>query len=206
MDLVFILNSRFRQGGVCHRGIGEAHRMGTDGDGLLVPQYEIERMQRDFAGAYDPLSIQLLFSIRALGRRINDAASAWLAPFGLTATQYNYLAVLYANRDTGMSPTQIGAVIHTVSGTVTSMINALEREKLVRRAVHATDRRSAVIRLTPRGEKLFHAAATAHHEHISAIVGSLDVKRANALLSGILDLGDALAKHAGALDTRPAAG
>lgn len=180
--------------------------MESERTGLLVPQYEIERMQRDFKGTYDPLSIQLLFSIRALGRRINDAASTWLAPFGLTATQYNYLAVLYANRDTGMSPTQIGSVVHTVSGTVTSMLNALEREKLIRRSTHATDRRSAVIRLTARGEKLFHAAATAHHEHLSAIVGSIDVKRANALLSGILDLGGALAKHVGALDTTPAAG
>jgi DNA-binding MarR family transcriptional regulator len=185
---------------------GEDERMETEADGLLVPQYEIERMSHDFKGAYDPLSIQLLFSIRALGRRINDAASSWLAAFGLTATQYNYLAVLYANRDTGMSPTQIGLVVHTVSGTVTSMINALEREKLIRRTVHATDRRSAVIRLTARGEKLFHAAATAHHEHLSTIVGTLDVKRAKALLSGVLDLGEALAKHLADLDTRPAAG
>lgn len=179
--------------------------MDRNGDGLLVPQYEIDRMLRDFAGEYDPLSIQLLFSIRALGRRINEAATNWLAPFGLTATQYNYLAVLFANRDTGMSPSQIAAIVHTVGGTVTSMVSALERQKLIRRSAHQTDRRSAVIRLTARGERLFRAAASAHHAQVAAIVGRLKAGEAQALLEGVLDLGSAIKTHAATLDSGEAA-
>jgi DNA-binding MarR family transcriptional regulator len=169
--------------------------MASDDERLLVPAREIEQMLLDFPGAYDPLSIQLFFSIRALGRRINDAASAWLAPFGLTATKYNYLAVLYANRATGLSPTEIGGGVHTVSATVTSMIGALEREKLVMRAKHRSDGRSAVIRLTKRGERLFHDAATTHHENISAIVRTLGPGEARELLTAVLKLGTALHDH-----------
>jgi DNA-binding MarR family transcriptional regulator len=169
--------------------------MSVHDDRLLVPAREIESMLRDFPGAYDPLSIQLLFSIRALGRRINDAAGLWLAPFGLTATKYNYLAVLYANRETGMSPTEIGAVVHTVSATVASMIGALEREKLVKRQRHLSDGRSAVIRLTKRGERLFHDAATVHHENISAIVQTFEPAQSQALLAAVLQLGAALRTH-----------
>jgi len=183
----------------------EDSAMDRDSDGLLVPQYEIDRMLRDFAGEYDPLSIQLLFSIRAVGRRINEAASNWLAPFGLTATQYNYLAVLYANRDKGMSPSKIAAIVHTVGGTVTSMISALERQKLIRRSAHQTDRRSAVIRLTARGERLFHEAARTHHAQIAAIVGTLKAGEAQSLLQGVLDLGTAIRKHSSALDSAEAA-
>ena len=152
-------------------------------------------MQADFAGAYDALSIQLFFSIRSLARRINDAATAWLEPFGLTATKYNYLAVLYANRATGMSPTQIGAVVHTVSASVASMLNALEREKLVSRTVRRGDRRSAVVRLTRRGEQIFHAAATAHHAHVAAIAQSLPDTQAEDLLALVLRLGAAVQAH-----------
>jgi DNA-binding MarR family transcriptional regulator len=162
---------------------------------LLVPDQEIVQLQGDFAGAYDPLSIQLFFSIRALGRRINDSASGWLAPYGLTATQYNYLAVLYANRATGLSPTQIGEEVHTVSGTVTSMINALEREKLVKRHEHKSDGRSAVIRLTKRGERLFYEAATTHHANIAEIVATLPAGEAEKLLKSVLGLGRALLAH-----------
>jgi len=161
-------------------------------DGLLVPGDEIERMQADFAGAYDPLSIQLFFSIRSLARRINDAAGAWLEPFGLTATKYNYLAVLYANRATGMSPTQIGAVVHTVSASVASMLGALEREKLITRSVRRGDRRSAVIRLTKQGERIFFAAANAHHAHVSAIARRLGPRDAERLLALVLELGGAV--------------
>ena len=159
---------------------------------MLVPSDEIERMRTDFAGAYDPLSIQLFFAIRSLARRINDAAGAWLEPFGLTATKYNYLAVLYANRATGMSPTQIGAVVHTVSASVASMLGALEREKLIARSVRRGDRRSAVIRLTKQGERIFFAAATAHHAHVAAIARSLGTPEAERLLALLLELGGAV--------------
>lgn len=169
--------------------------MRTADDGLLVPSDEIERMQADFADAYDPLSIQLFFAIRSLARRINDAASNWLEPFGLTATKYNYLAVLYANRDTGMSPSQIGAVVHTVSASVASMINALEREKLITRTVQRADRRSALVRLTKRGERIFFEAATAHHAHVAAIARTLPTREAEALLRLVRRLGAAVAAH-----------
>lgn len=166
--------------------------MRTKDDALLVPSQEIERMQADFAEAYDPLSIQLLFSIRSLARRINDAASLWLEPFGLTATKYNYLAVLYANRDTGMSPTQIGAVVHTVSASVASMINALEHERLITRSIQRADRRRALVRLTKRGERIFFNAATAHHAHVTAIARSLPTREAEHLLQLVLRLGAAV--------------
>jgi DNA-binding MarR family transcriptional regulator len=175
--------------------------MASDDAQLLVPAREIERMRVDFAGSYDPLSIQLFFSIRSLARRINDAASAWLRPFGLTATKYNYLAVLYANRATGMSPTQIGAVVHTVGGTVTSMIGGLERDKLVKRSEHRSDRRSAIIRLTARGERVFHQAALAHHAHIAAVAGELGAGAESALLDLVLQLGSSLHAHVKLLDS-----
>jgi DNA-binding MarR family transcriptional regulator len=169
---------------------------------ILIPAREIERMSRDFAGAYDPLSIQLFFAIRALGRRINDAVSAWLAPFGLTATKYNYLAVLYANRERGVSPSELGAVVHTVSGTVASMINALEKSKLITRTVHHADRRSAVIRLTKRGEHLFRRAASVHHANLTAVARTLGTSEAERLLHDLLRLGRALDERAATLDAK----
>lgn len=162
---------------------------------LFIPQTEIARMSSDFTGAYDAPSIQLFFSIRALARRINDAASAWLEPFGLTAAKYNYLAVLYANRDTGLSPTQIGDEVHTASGTVASMLKALEREQLVKRRRHESDGRSAIIRLTKRGERLFQDAARAHHENIAAVATALAPGEVELLLNGIVSVADALQRR-----------
>jgi DNA-binding MarR family transcriptional regulator len=159
---------------------------------LLVPAEHVEQSLRDFPGAYDVDGIQIFHAVRALAQRMNDGASEWLAPFGLSAAKFNYLAVLYARRRTGLSPNDLGALVHTVSGTVTSMIDALARDGLVRRDRHPSDGRSTIVRLTPKGERLFIRAADTHHRNISAPLEGLAPADRRRLLALLLRLGNAL--------------
>ncbi len=72
------------------------------------------------------------------------------------------------------------------------MLNGLEREKLIKRHQHASDRRSAIVLLTARGERLFHEAASLHHQRIMALVSQVGKREAQQLLDGIVSLGSAL--------------
>ena len=47
----------------------------------------------------------------------------------MTARQYNYLSVIYVEER--VTPNEIGTLIHTANPTVTSMLNALERDGLI---------------------------------------------------------------------------
>jgi DNA-binding MarR family transcriptional regulator len=160
---------------------------------ILIPQHHIDEHLREFPGVFEPYSTQVLFAVRALAQRVNDRATEWLAPLGLTATQFNYLAVLYAQRSTGLTLNDISALVHTANASVTSMINALERESLVKRTPHPSDGRSSVVNLTARGRKLFERAFRVHHEHIERTLAGISVADRRAILNGLVRVGDAFA-------------
>ena len=162
---------------------------------IFIPEREINGMIREFGPDYDADGIQLFFAVRSLAQRINDATSRWLSPFGLSATKYSYLAVLYANRATGLSPSDIGIAVHTVSGTVSSMIAALERDGLIERISDEADRRRATIRLTKKGERVFHRAALVHHANIRDSLAELQPAEVRSLLGLLSRLGDGLTAY-----------
>jgi DNA-binding MarR family transcriptional regulator len=166
--------------------------MEPDRANILIPDSHIARSLRDFPGEYDVDSIQVFHAVRALAQRMNDATSAWLAPFDLSAPRFNYLAVLYANRERGLSPNELGALVHTVSGTVTSMVDSLVRMGLAERNEHPTDGRSSVVFLTRKGERAFQTAARTHHANVSRAIAALSPAEAKRLLRLLVAVGNAL--------------
>jgi DNA-binding MarR family transcriptional regulator len=159
---------------------------------LLIPEREIFGMIQTFGASYSVDRVQLFFAIRALAQRINDQTSSWLAPFGLTAAKYNYLAILYSNRDKGLSPSEISGVLHTVSGTVASMLTNLAREGLVKRRLDPQDRRRAVITLTKKGEHLIGQAAALHHAEIDRVLEGLSAAEIRKTIDVLVQIGTAL--------------
>ena len=166
--------------------------MEPDRANILIPASHIAQSLQDFSGEYDVDSIQVFHAVRALAQRMNDATTEWLAPFDLSAPRFNYLAVLYANRERGLSPNELGALVHTVSGTVTSMVDSLVRMGLASRNEHPTDGRSSVVSLTRKGERTFETAARTHHANVSRTIGALRPAEAKRLLRSLLTLGNAL--------------
>lgn len=167
--------------------------MEPDRANILIPPAHIAQSLADFPDAYDVEGIQVFHAVRALAQRMNDATSEWLAPFDLTAPRFNYLAVLYANRERGLSPNELGALVHTVSGTVTSMVDSLVRMGLAERNEHPTDGRSSVVFLTRKGERTFETAAQTHHANVSQAIGVLAPADAKRLLRSLVTVGNALA-------------
>jgi DNA-binding MarR family transcriptional regulator len=69
---------------------------------------------------------------------------------GLTGPSFNILAIL-AGAERPLSPHEIGDRLLVTRGTVTGLLDTLERQHLVRRRRHATDRRRFEIHLEQRG-------------------------------------------------------
>ena len=97
---------------------------------------------------------------------------------GLTARQYNYLSVIYVEER--VTPNEIGRLIHTANPTVTSMLNALERDGLVVREQHPEDGRSSVVTLTPRGKALYENAFQLHHDPLEETMAALSATSATS--------------------------
>lgn len=81
--------------------------------------------------------------------RINAA----LAPFDLTFSRFEVLALLYFARENSLPMGKIGARLQVHPTSVTSLVNRLVSDALVERVDHPTDRRTTLVALTARGEK-----------------------------------------------------
>lgn len=79
---------------------------------------------------------------------------------GLTVPQFDVLATL--GNTPGMTMGQIAEKTLSTKGTLTGIVDRLEKKGLVQRVVPPENRRCFIIVLTPTGEKLFEEVFPAH--------------------------------------------
>ena len=162
---------------------------------LLIPDDVVAYYEREEGSSYDAAAARTLFLVRALAQRINDVSAIWLAPFGLTPLSFQVIARLQATPNSALSLSVISRSIHTRATTVTSLVDALERDGLVRRIEHATDRRATLASLTPKGRKLSARATRSQHRHIAGILKTVNLREREMLIAVLLEIGDALCRE-----------
>lgn len=91
--------------------------------------------------------------------RLNDA----LAPLGLTFPRYEALMLLYFSRRGELPLGKMGVRLQVHPTSVTNLIDGLERDGLVERAPHPTDRRTTLARLTDAGRATARQATDCLH-------------------------------------------
>jgi DNA-binding MarR family transcriptional regulator len=79
-------------------------------------------------------------------------------PHGLTNPSYNVLVIL-AGAGSPLSPYVIGERLLVTRGTVTGLLDSLERRGLVRRTPHPADRRMLLVELTEAARPLMRKVA-----------------------------------------------
>lgn len=164
--------------------------------GLLVPSDTgLEKVNRRFPESHHPQATSALFAIRALAQRINDDANEWLAPLGLTSAKYNYLITLYAADQHTLMLNDIGALIHTSTATVTTMIHALESDGFVVRVRNPQDKRSVLARLTPKGKRRLEKAFPIHHGNIERGMSELSIAERTTLLALLVKVNSGFDAH-----------
>jgi DNA-binding MarR family transcriptional regulator len=159
---------------------------------LLIPEDVVSYYDGLKNKPYDATSVRLLFLVRAVAQRMNDISATWLEPFGLTPLSYNVLARLQATSGHAMALSTLSRSLHTRAATITSLINALERDNLVRRIAHSTDGRATLAKLTPAGLRLAEKATDVQHRHIIETLKMTKARDREFALEILLEVGQAL--------------
>ena len=94
------------------------------------------------------------------------------AQFGMTLPRFDFLAQLERAHG-GMPLGEVSRRMMVSNGNVTLLAERLVAEGLVRRAAALSDRRRALVELTPAGRRRFARAAAAHAEWIGELLGGL---------------------------------
>ena len=124
------------------------------------------------------LWIRLLRAARAIEAELRERLRK---EFTVTLPQFDVMAAL-ARRGSGMSMTELSRMLMVSNGNVTGIIDRLAFEKLVLRQAPANDRRSYIVRLTPKGASQFSVIAKAHEGWVDELLTGIGAADAEALI------------------------
>ncbi len=108
-----------------------------------------DAFRAEFEGG-NPLANQAMRNLVRLSDVLVDAVNRRLRVHGLHLATAQALSVL-EGADHPLTPNQIGQHLHLTSGTVTTVIDSLERRGLVERHPHPEDRRKVLVSITDAG-------------------------------------------------------
>ncbi len=97
-------------------------------------------------------------------QRFEDYSAAHVRSLGLTPAQFDVISNL--GNTPGLPLNKLAEITLITKGTLTGIIDRLEKKKLVRREISPVDRRSFIAVLTPAGVAVFHETFPAHIAHL----------------------------------------
>ncbi len=124
------------------------------------------------------LWIRLLRATRTIEAELRERLRK---EFAVTLPQFDVMAAL-ARKEGGMSMTELSRMLMVSNGNVTGIIDRLVTEKLVLRQAPASDRRSYIVRLTPKGASQFAVIAKAHESWVDELLLDVGGTQAEALI------------------------
>ncbi|WP_079525608.1 MarR family winged helix-turn-helix transcriptional regulator [Halobacillus hunanensis] len=118
----------------------------------------------------DP-SLKLFVVLAKAQRAIADLVKDDIQSFGLNTTEFGVLELLYHEGDQPLQ--KIGEKILLASGSITYVVDKLEKKEYLKRVPCPNDRRITYAAITNKGKELLHGIFPDHWKQIEMITGGL---------------------------------
>jgi DNA-binding MarR family transcriptional regulator len=105
-----------------------------------------------------PTAMAAVTNVMRVQQIIQSAVDGALRPHGLTFARYEALVLLSFSRRNSLPMRVMGERLQLHPTSVTNIVDRLEKDSLVRRTSHPTDRRTTLVAITEAGKKLVTAA------------------------------------------------
>jgi DNA-binding MarR family transcriptional regulator len=146
-------------------------------------------LKDDAVAVSGQLETRLWLQILSLHGDIFSSLNAVLgAEFDLSVAKFDVLAQLDRYKE-GMALGQLSQNLKVSGGNVSGLVQRLLADGLITREMSREDRRSFIVRLTPKGEALFKKAAAVHRKHLSKRfekVSARELERAFTVLRSLV--------------------
>lgn len=117
-----------------------------------------------------------------------DSASKIIKTLNVNFSKYNVsdgkfaiLIQLYLKDDYMATPSELSANAKVTKSTITGLLDGLEKDNIIERCNHKTDRRMLLIKLTDKGISLMNEIIPIHFNLLSDLFESLGTNNINAL-------------------------
>lgn len=105
----------------------------------------------------------LCFQVGRISRKMTKMTREKVAPYGLTTTQFFLLSALY--EDDGVPISSLAKKVALDKGTLTGLLDRLERDDFIERRADSSDRRAIRIFLRQKAEGLRDELTDIYHEN-----------------------------------------
>lgn len=104
-----------------------------------------------------------------------------------TLPRFDLMAQLHRTPE-GMKMSELSRHMMVTNGNITGITDQLEKEGMVQRNKVLTDRRSSLIKLTPKGRRVFKRMADSHEQWIQDLLAGLSEKSRKSLFEALGEL------------------
>ena len=126
-------------------------------------------------------SLRLWLRLLSCTTRVEDKIRQKLREsFDITLPRFDLMAQLERHPD-GLTMGELSRRMMVTGGNITTIVDQLEKEKLVVREVGVNDRRSFTVKLTQAGRDAFADMAIAHEAWVADLFEGLSVNQQNEL-------------------------
>lgn len=133
----------------------------------------------------DPSALRTCILLLQTGRGLQAEFDGFLAQHGLSQGRFLTLVVMHRTPETPANPSDLATKIGVKPASMTGLLDGLEREQLVERVPHPTDRRKVNVQLGAKGKALLDAILPSYYTHIASLTADLSAEE-QALLAGLL--------------------
>ncbi len=158
---------------------------------------EAEAFEREFPGA-SWLATRCARELEVVGGLVEGAIGAACRRFGLSHAALNALAVIEGEGQP-MLTGEVAVRMHVTSGTITSLLDNLERKGYVVRSSDRDDRRRVLVDITPAAQAVLDEALPAVQQVARRLMEGVGTQRQQALLDVLADVQRTVAELPGAL-------
>jgi DNA-binding MarR family transcriptional regulator len=153
---------------------------------------EAEAFEAEFPGARW-LASRCARELEVVGTLVEGAIGALCRRHGLSHAALNALAVIEGEGQP-MLTGEVAARMHITSGTVTSLLDNLERKGYVARSNDPDDRRRVLVDITKKAQDVLDAALPEIQLLVATVFERVGVKRQQELLDILADVRDGIEK------------
>ncbi|TMF89523.1 MAG: MarR family transcriptional regulator [Chloroflexi bacterium] len=134
-------------------GVRFGGRLEKDSEGRLFDRRMREQLQRMplFERHEALVPAEALRAVVLAARNLRYTGERWAERYNLSTVRFELLMLLRHHPDEQLTLGQLAKGLDLSPRTVTSLADVLERDGLIRRMPHATDRRAVLARITPEG-------------------------------------------------------
>jgi DNA-binding MarR family transcriptional regulator len=140
-----------------------------------------DELERDFPD-FDAESVETCLAFLNSATKVYTAFDAHFDRYGLSAGKFTLLMQLYMAKQ-GIVPSEFAERANVTRATITGLLDGLERENLVRRQPHPSDRRMLTVHLTEQGSALLENILPDHFCRTKRLMANLTTKEKKTLIN-----------------------